>query len=72
MTRPRPSAEAGGYTVTARLGRVFLVDQQPGSDPGMTTAEAEALAAALVAAAGKAGRTLPDGPQVERIERVQR
>ncbi|HEV8276808.1 MAG TPA: hypothetical protein VGQ26_14090 [Streptosporangiaceae bacterium] len=56
MTRPRPDVEVGGYTVTARLGRVYLVDQQPDSDPGMTAEQARALAAALTAAAGKADR----------------
>jgi hypothetical protein len=36
---------------------VFLVDQAPGADPGMTPREARALAEALIAAARKAERS---------------
>jgi hypothetical protein len=56
MTRPRPDVEIGGYSVTGRHGRVYLVDRQPDADPGMTAEQARALAAALTAAAGKAER----------------
>jgi hypothetical protein len=56
MIRPRPDVEIGGYSVTARLGRVYLIDQQPDADPGMTADQARVLAAALTAAAGKADR----------------
>jgi hypothetical protein len=56
MTRPRPDVEAGGYVVAARFARVYLTDQSPGSDPGMTVAEARALARALHEAADRAER----------------
>lgn len=56
MTRPRPDHEVGGYTVTARSARVFLIDRYPASDPGMSAQEARALAAALVVAATTAER----------------
>jgi hypothetical protein len=56
VTRPRPDAEAGGYTVAARFARVYLTDRYPSGDPGMTVAEARALARALHEAADRAER----------------
>jgi hypothetical protein len=56
MTSPRPDATIGGYSVASRYGRVYLVDQLPGTDPGMTTTEARQLATALVKAADAAER----------------
>jgi hypothetical protein len=53
--RPDP-ATVGGWSVTVRAGRVFLVDQAPDRDPGMSAREALALAEALVAAALEAKR----------------
>jgi hypothetical protein len=66
MTRPRPDVEAGGYTVSARFARVYIVDRYPGSDPGMTVAEARALAQALLEAAGRAERMVRPKVQAER------
>jgi hypothetical protein len=62
MTKPRPAAAVGGYTVATRFARVYLLDQLPGSDPGMTTSEARELAAALTKAADVADRTLRRTP----------
>jgi len=56
VTRPRPDATVAGYSIGTKYARVYLVDQFPASDPGMTTAEARALAAALIEAASKAER----------------
>jgi hypothetical protein len=56
VTKPRPDATIGGYTLRVRYGRVYLVDQHPDTDPGMTTTEARALADALADAADKVER----------------
>jgi hypothetical protein len=64
MTRRRPWATVGGYSVTGRHGRVYLVDQFPDADLGMMPAEARALAEALIAAARRAEQ------QVRRLREV--
>jgi hypothetical protein len=56
MTRPRPDVDVAGYSVAARFARVYLVNQFPGSDPGMTCTEARVLARALLEAADRAER----------------
>jgi hypothetical protein len=45
-----------GFTVTVRGARIFLVDQEPTSDPGMSHHEAKELAQRLLHAAAAAER----------------
>jgi hypothetical protein len=55
--------EIAGYSITTRHGRVWLVDQQPTSDPGMNPDQARQLAEALRTAAttaDKQARRLPE------------
>lgn len=58
MTAPRFSATVGGWSVTARPGKVWLHDTQPGRDGDLAPAEALELGEALAAAALAAGAAL--------------
>jgi hypothetical protein len=50
------TATTAGFTVTVRGQRVYLVDVEPSSDPGMSHHEATELAQRLLAAAHAAER----------------
>jgi hypothetical protein len=50
------TATTAGFTVTVRGQRVYLVDAEPSSDPGMSHHEATELAQRLLAAAHAAER----------------
>lgn len=66
-TRRRPptvvdelyATNIGGYTIAVRGRRVWLHLQDPDRDGDLTVTQAEALAAALQACAGKARRATP-------------
>jgi hypothetical protein len=50
------TATTAGFTVTVRGRRVYLVDAEPTSDPGMSHHEARELAQRLLCAAAAAER----------------
>jgi hypothetical protein len=50
------TATTAGFTVTVRGRRVYLVDVEPSSDPGMSHHEAKELAQRLLHAAAAAER----------------
>jgi hypothetical protein len=50
------TATTAGFTVTVRGRRVYLIDADPTSDPGMSHHEAAELAQRLLAAAHAAER----------------
>jgi hypothetical protein len=55
------TATTAGFTVTVRGQRVYLVDTEPSSDPGMSHHEAKELAQRLLAAAHAAEREAREG-----------
>ena len=57
------TATTAGFTVTVRAGRIYLVDQEPTSDPGMSHHEAKELAQRLLHAAAAAERAGQQPPQ---------
>lgn len=60
MTAYRPAATTAGFVVSVRGPRVYLVDAEPNSDPGMSHHEAKELAQRLhAAAAERAGSGKP-------------
>ena len=50
------TATTAGFTVTVRGRRVYLVDQEPTSDPGISPHEAREIAQRLLHAAAAAER----------------
>ena len=52
----RPPATTAGYRVSVKGHRVYLVDAEPTSDPGMSHHEAKELAQRLLHAAAAAER----------------
>ena len=52
----RPAATTAGFVVSVRGRRVYLVDVEPTSDPGMSHHEATELAQRLLHAAAAAER----------------
>jgi hypothetical protein len=52
----RPPATTAGFRITVRGRRVYLVDVEPTSDPGMSHHEATELAQRLLHAAAAAER----------------
>jgi hypothetical protein len=59
------SATTAGFTVTVRGRRVYLVDAEPSSDPGMSCHEAKELAQRLLHAAAVVERRQRSGPSVQ-------
>jgi hypothetical protein len=57
-SKSRPATVVGGWTVTARPGRVWLHPAWPDADGDLTPDAAETLAAALLRAAVEARRPL--------------
>jgi hypothetical protein len=57
------TATTAGFTVTVRGGRVYLVDAEPTSDPGMSHHEAKELAQRLLHAAATAERASQQLPR---------
>jgi hypothetical protein len=47
----RPPATTAGFRITVRGRRIYLVDVEPTSDPGISAAEAREIAARLLACA---------------------
>ena len=61
-----PTASTAGFRVSIRGRRVYLVDAEPSSDPGMSHHEARELAQRLLCAAHAAERATRPHPQPER------
>ena len=53
---PRPPATTAGFRITVRGQRVYLIDVEPASDPGMSHHEARELAQRLLCVAAAAER----------------
>ena len=62
------SATTAGFTVTVKGRRVYLVDAEPTSDPGISAHEAKELAQRLLHAAAAAERA-GSGQPPQRVER---
>jgi hypothetical protein len=63
------TATTAGFTVTIRGRRIYLVDAEPASDPGMSHHEATELAQRLLCAAHAAERAAkPSSPPARRRE----
>lgn len=60
------TATTAGFTVTVRGRRVYLVDAEPTSDPGMSQHEAKELAQRLLHAAAAAERAGSEQPPRRR------
>jgi hypothetical protein len=60
----RPAATTAGFVVSVRGRRVYLVDVEPTSDPGMSHHEATELAQRLLHAAAVAERQQRSGRSV--------
>jgi hypothetical protein len=61
-----PIATTAGFRVSVKGRRVYLVDAEPTSDPGMSHHEAKELAQRLLCAAHAAERAARPSPQPER------
>jgi hypothetical protein len=66
MTRAGDRATTAGFTVTVRGRRIYLVDQDPDSDPGISRHEARELAQRLLCAAAAAERAERGDPPRRR------
>ena len=60
------TATTPGFTITVKGRRVYLVDQEPGSDPAISAHEARELAQRLLCAAHAAEQA---GKVPRRVER---